>query len=117
MLKGLPATSTVEENAAAGVSVYTFNVTVSPLSSEGVVILPTIVNSNPLTEAFDIESKGDLEYRVSFVFSLSNVQSCRLMFLGLLSTDTTLSHLLIRKELQMQTVVVFGHAVIDMTNE
>ncbi|NXF62199.1 CDHR3 protein, partial [Ciccaba nigrolineata] len=64
LLKGLPATSTVEENAAAGVSVYTFNVTVSPLSSEGVAILPTIVNSNPLTEAFDIESKGDLEYRV-----------------------------------------------------
>ncbi|NXX57027.1 CDHR3 protein, partial [Scopus umbretta] len=64
LLKGLPAMSTVEENAAAGVSVYTFNVTVSPLSSEGVAILPTIVNSNPLTEAFDIESKGDLEYRV-----------------------------------------------------
>ncbi|KAM9634108.1 cadherin-related family member 3 isoform 1-T1 [Morphnus guianensis] len=64
LLKGLPATSTVEENAAAGVSVYSFNVTVSPLSSEGVAILPTIVNSNPLTEAFDIESKGDLEYRV-----------------------------------------------------
>ncbi|NXS59944.1 CDHR3 protein, partial [Brachypteracias leptosomus] len=64
LLKGLPATSTVEENAAAGVSVYTFNVTVSPLSSEGVAILPTIVNSNPLTEAFAIESKGDLEYRV-----------------------------------------------------
>ncbi|NXJ02099.1 CDHR3 protein, partial [Psophia crepitans] len=64
LLKGLPATSTVEENAAAGVSVYTFNVTVSPLSSEGVVMLPTIINSNPLTAAFDIESKGDLEYRV-----------------------------------------------------
>ncbi|KAM7127284.1 cadherin-related family member 3 [Ciconia maguari] len=64
LLKGLPATSTVEENAAAGVSVYTFNVTASPLSSEGVAILPTIVNSNPLTEAFDIESKGGLEYRV-----------------------------------------------------
>ncbi|NXT83861.1 CDHR3 protein, partial [Zapornia atra] len=64
LLKGLPATSTVEENAAAGVSVYTFNVTVSPLSSEGVAMLPTIVNSNPLTEAFDIESIGGLEYRV-----------------------------------------------------
>ncbi|KFV50540.1 Cadherin-related family member 3, partial [Tyto alba] len=64
LLKGLPATSTVEENAAAGISVYTFNVTVSPMSSEGVAILPTIVNSNPLTEAFDIELKGDLEYRV-----------------------------------------------------
>ncbi|NXP55377.1 CDHR3 protein, partial [Heliornis fulica] len=64
LLKGLPATSTVEENAAAGVSVCTFNVTVSPLSSEGVAIFPTIVNSNPLTEAFDIESKGGVEYRV-----------------------------------------------------
>ncbi|NWV24681.1 CDHR3 protein, partial [Origma solitaria] len=64
LLKGLPATSTVEENSAAGVSVYDFNVTVSPLASEGVAILPTIVNSNPLTEAFDIESKGGLEYRV-----------------------------------------------------
>ncbi|XP_027745891.1 cadherin-related family member 3 [Empidonax traillii] len=64
LLKGLPATSTVEENTAAGVSVYDFNVTVSPSSSEGVAILPTIVNSNPLTEAFDIESKGGLEYRV-----------------------------------------------------
>ncbi|NXH12097.1 CDHR3 protein, partial [Bucco capensis] len=62
LLKGLPATSTVEENAAPGVSVYAFNVTVSPLSS--VAILPTIVNSNPLTEAFDIVPKGDLEYRV-----------------------------------------------------
>ncbi|XP_071408747.1 cadherin-related family member 3 [Pithys albifrons albifrons] len=64
LLKGLPAISSVEENAGAGVSVYDFNVTVSPLSSEGVAILPTIVNSNPLTEAFDIESKGGLEYRV-----------------------------------------------------
>ncbi|NXB41298.1 CDHR3 protein, partial [Eulacestoma nigropectus] len=64
LLKGLPATSTVEENSAAGVSVYNFNVTVSPLASGGVAILPTIVNSNPLTEAFDIESKGGLEYRV-----------------------------------------------------
>ncbi|PKU42152.1 hypothetical protein llap_7548 [Limosa lapponica baueri] len=64
LLKGLPATSTIEENAAAGVSVYTFNVTVSPMSSEGVAIPPTIVNSNPLTEAFDIEPKGDLEFSV-----------------------------------------------------
>ncbi|NXP60492.1 CDHR3 protein, partial [Chloropsis cyanopogon] len=64
LLEGLPATSTVEENSAAGVSVYNFNVTVSPLASEGVAILPTIVNSNPLTEAFDIESKGGLEFRV-----------------------------------------------------
>ncbi|NWU58761.1 CDHR3 protein, partial [Dromas ardeola] len=64
LLKGLPATSTVEENAAAGVSVYAFNITVSPMSSEGVAILPTIVNSNPLTEAFDIERKGDLEFSV-----------------------------------------------------
>ncbi|NWS84200.1 CDHR3 protein, partial [Toxostoma redivivum] len=64
LLKGLPATSTVEENSAGGVSVYNFNVTLSPLASEGVAILPTIVNSNPLTEAFDIESKGDLQFRV-----------------------------------------------------
>ncbi|XP_058720437.1 cadherin-related family member 3-like [Poecile atricapillus] len=64
LLKGLPATSTVEENSAAGVSVYDFNVTVSSLAAEGVAILPTIVNSNPLTEAFDIESKGGLEFRV-----------------------------------------------------
>ncbi|NWX32254.1 CDHR3 protein, partial [Notiomystis cincta] len=64
LLKGLPATSTVEENSAAGVSVYNFNVTVSPLASEGVAILPTIVKSNPLTEAFDIEPKGGLEFRV-----------------------------------------------------
>ncbi|NWT51129.1 CDHR3 protein, partial [Erythrocercus mccallii] len=63
LLKGLPATSTVEENSAAGVSVYNFNVTVSALAS-GVAVLPTIVNSNPLTEAFDIESKGGLEFRV-----------------------------------------------------
>ncbi|NWZ38127.1 CDHR3 protein, partial [Brachypodius atriceps] len=63
LLKGLPATSTVEENSAAGVSVYNFNVTVSPLAS-GVAVLPTIVNSNPLTEAFDIKSKGGLEFRV-----------------------------------------------------
>ncbi|NWV98966.1 CDHR3 protein, partial [Machaerirhynchus nigripectus] len=64
LLKGLPATSTVEENSAAGVSVYNFNVTVSPLASGGIAILPTIVISNPLTEAFDIESKGGFEYRV-----------------------------------------------------
>ncbi|KFP34700.1 Cadherin-related family member 3, partial [Chlamydotis macqueenii] len=64
LLEGLPATSTIEENAAAGVSVYTFNVTVSPLAFEGLAIPPTIVNSNPLTEAFRIESKGDLEYQV-----------------------------------------------------
>ncbi|NWY73600.1 CDHR3 protein, partial [Erithacus rubecula] len=64
LLKGLPATSTVEENSAAGVSVYSFTVTVSPLASESLAILPTIVNSNPLTEAFDIESKGGLEFGV-----------------------------------------------------
>ncbi|NWY31700.1 CDHR3 protein, partial [Pheucticus melanocephalus] len=64
LLQGLPATSTVEENSAAGVAVYNFSVTLSPLASEGVAILPTIVNSNPLTEAFDIESKGGLEFRV-----------------------------------------------------
>ncbi|NXR66510.1 CDHR3 protein, partial [Rhadina sibilatrix] len=63
LLKGLPATSTVEENSAAGVSVYNFNVTVSPLAS-GIAVLPTIVNSNPLTEAFGIEPKGGLEFRV-----------------------------------------------------
>ncbi|NXI32627.1 CDHR3 protein, partial [Sterrhoptilus dennistouni] len=63
LLKGLPATSIVEENSAAGVSVYSFNVTVSPLAS-GVAVLPTIVKSNPLTEAFDIESKGGLEFTV-----------------------------------------------------
>ncbi|NXU99973.1 CDHR3 protein, partial [Cettia cetti] len=64
LLKGLPATSTVEENSAAGVSVYNFTVTVSPLAS-GVAVLPTIVHSNPLAEAFDIESKGGLEFRVT----------------------------------------------------
>ncbi|NXG47969.1 CDHR3 protein, partial [Psilopogon haemacephalus] len=64
LLKGLPATSTVEENSAAGVSVYTFNVAVSPLSSEGVAVIPTIVNSNPLTEAFDIKPNGGVEYMV-----------------------------------------------------
>ncbi|XP_039579659.1 cadherin-related family member 3 isoform X1 [Passer montanus] len=64
LLKGLPATSTVEENSAAGVAVYDFNVTVSPLASEGIAILPTIVNSNPLTAAFGIKSKGGLEFRV-----------------------------------------------------
>ncbi|NXP36596.1 CDHR3 protein, partial [Leiothrix lutea] len=63
LLKGLPATSTVEENSAAGVSVYDFNVTVSPLAS-GVAVLPIIVNSDPLTEAFGIEPKGGLEFRV-----------------------------------------------------
>ncbi|NXM90781.1 CDHR3 protein, partial [Oenanthe oenanthe] len=64
LLKGLPATCTVEENSAAGVSVYNFTVTVSPLASESVAVLPTIVNSNPLTEAFDIVSKGGLEFGV-----------------------------------------------------
>ncbi|KFP72579.1 Cadherin-related family member 3, partial [Acanthisitta chloris] len=61
LLKGLPATSTVEENTAAGATVYNFSVT---LSSGGVAVLPTIVISNPLTEAFDIEPKGGLEFRV-----------------------------------------------------
>ncbi|NXO03976.1 CDHR3 protein, partial [Rhinopomastus cyanomelas] len=64
LLKGLPATSTVEENAAAGVSVYSFNVTAPPLPSEGVTILPAVINLIPVTEAFDIEPKGHLEYRV-----------------------------------------------------
>ncbi|KGL81155.1 Cadherin-related family member 3, partial [Tinamus guttatus] len=64
LLLGLPTTSTVEENSPAGVSVYTFNVTVSPLSSEGVAIHPTIINSNPLTKAFDIIPVGGLAYRV-----------------------------------------------------
>uniref|UniRef100_A0A8C3BDC7 Cadherin domain-containing protein n=1 Tax=Cairina moschata TaxID=8855 RepID=A0A8C3BDC7_CAIMO len=64
LLRGLPATGTVEENSPAGVSVHTFNVTLTPLSSEGVAIHPTILNLNPLTEAFDIESTGDLVYRV-----------------------------------------------------
>ncbi|NWX84392.1 CDHR3 protein, partial [Nothoprocta pentlandii] len=64
LLLGLPATSTVEENAPTGVSIYTFNVTVSPLSSEGIAIHPTIINSNPLTKAFDIIPIGGLAYRV-----------------------------------------------------
>ncbi|XP_061222370.1 cadherin-related family member 3 [Neopsephotus bourkii] len=64
LLQGLPAISTVEENAAAGVTVYTFNVTVSPLSSKDVAAVPTILNSNPLAGAFVIEPKGNLEYRV-----------------------------------------------------
>ncbi|XP_072182807.1 cadherin-related family member 3 [Excalfactoria chinensis] len=64
LLRGLPTTRTVEENAPAGVSIYTFNVTGSPLSSGVVAIHPTIVNSNPLTEAFAIVSAGDLVYRV-----------------------------------------------------
>ncbi|NXJ08249.1 CDHR3 protein, partial [Odontophorus gujanensis] len=64
LLRGLPATRTIEENAPAGVSIYTFNVTGSPLSSGAVAIHPTIVNSNPLTEAFAIVSTGDLVYRV-----------------------------------------------------
>ncbi|NWI17609.1 CDHR3 protein, partial [Crypturellus soui] len=64
LLLGLPATSTVEENAPAGVSVYTFNVTVFPLSSEGIAIHPTVINSNPLTKAFDIIPIGGLAYRV-----------------------------------------------------
>ncbi|XP_030147613.4 cadherin-related family member 3 [Taeniopygia guttata] len=61
-LKGLPATSTVEENSAAGVTVYNFSVTASP--SEGVAIRSIIVKSNPLAEAFDIEPKGGLEFTV-----------------------------------------------------
>ncbi|XP_015742391.1 cadherin-related family member 3 isoform X2 [Coturnix japonica] len=64
LLMGLPNTATVEENAPAGVSIYTFNVTGSPLSSGVVAIHPTIVNSNPLTEAFALVSAGDLMYRV-----------------------------------------------------
>ncbi|XP_061323395.1 cadherin-related family member 3 [Pezoporus flaviventris] len=64
LLQGLPAISSVEENAAAGVTVYTFNVTVSPLSSKDVAVLPTILNSNPLAGAFVIEPEGNLKYRV-----------------------------------------------------
>ncbi|XP_062454818.1 cadherin-related family member 3 [Rhea pennata] len=64
LFRGLPATSTVEENAPAGVSVHTFNITVSPVSSEGVTIHPTIINSSPLTRAFDITPIGGLAYRV-----------------------------------------------------
>ncbi|KAM9026172.1 LOW QUALITY PROTEIN: cadherin-related family member 3 [Ara ararauna] len=64
LLQGLPAISPVEENAVAGVTVYTFNVTVSPLSSKDVAVLPTILNSNPLAGAFVIEPKGNLEYQV-----------------------------------------------------
>ncbi|XP_040512567.1 cadherin-related family member 3 isoform X2 [Gallus gallus] len=64
LLRGLPTTRTIEENAPAGVSIYTFNVTGSPLSSGVVAIHPTIVNSNPLTEAFAIVPAGDLVYRV-----------------------------------------------------
>ncbi|NXU53543.1 CDHR3 protein, partial [Turnix velox] len=64
LLKGLPGTSTVEENAAAGVSVYTFNVTISPMPSEGVEVLPLIIKPNPLAEAFRIEARGSLEFSV-----------------------------------------------------
>ncbi|KAM9389728.1 cadherin-related family member 3 [Phaethornis superciliosus] len=60
LLQGLPAIRTVEENAAAGVSIYTFSVN----ASRGVENSPTIVNSNPLTKAFGIESNGGFEYRV-----------------------------------------------------
>ncbi|NXL86070.1 CDHR3 protein, partial [Alectura lathami] len=64
LLRGLPATRTVEENAPAGVFIFTFNVTLPPWSSGVVAVHPIIVNSNPLTEAFDIVSTGDLVYRV-----------------------------------------------------
>uniref|UniRef100_A0A8C6NG36 Uncharacterized protein n=1 Tax=Melopsittacus undulatus TaxID=13146 RepID=A0A8C6NG36_MELUD len=64
LLQSLPAKTTVEENAAAGVTVYTFNVTLSPLSSKDVAVPPTILNSNPFAGAFVIEPKGNLEYRV-----------------------------------------------------
>uniref|UniRef100_A0ABM5GL54 Cadherin-related family member 3 n=1 Tax=Pogona vitticeps TaxID=103695 RepID=A0ABM5GL54_9SAUR len=60
---GLPGTGNVSENAPRGTVVYTFTVNLTPNISVQ-TDYPTIINSNPITKAFAINSDPSLLYKV-----------------------------------------------------
>ncbi|KAM6437840.1 cadherin-related family member 3 [Liasis olivaceus] len=64
---GLPATGSVTENSAYGTVVHTFQVNLTPYFLPNISIpsgYPLIVNSNPLTKAFRINTISSLLYQV-----------------------------------------------------
>nr|XP_008109771.2 PREDICTED: cadherin-related family member 3 [Anolis carolinensis] len=62
---GLPGTGNVNENSPAGTSVYTFSVDLTPDLFPNVAVgYPTIINSNPLTKAFEINPVSSVLYKV-----------------------------------------------------
>nr|XP_034983997.1 cadherin-related family member 3 [Zootoca vivipara] len=60
---GLPGTANVTENSPAGTVVYTFSVDLTPNISVASGY-PKIINSNPLTQAFDINPESTTLYQV-----------------------------------------------------
>ncbi|KAM5172025.1 cadherin-related family member 3 [Mantella aurantiaca] len=58
---GLPNSTTVQENTPAGTSVYSFSVN----STAGLAVTPYIINSSPLTKAFQINSNPPVYYVVT----------------------------------------------------
>ncbi|XP_061493846.1 cadherin-related family member 3 [Rhineura floridana] len=64
---GLPGTGNVTENSSPGTVVYTFSVNLSPNLLPNVSVqagFPKIINSNPLTKAFAINSESTVLYKV-----------------------------------------------------
>lgn len=72
-LENLPATGNITENSPANALVYVFSVKLSPSCAEVAEGYPIIINSNPLTDAFQIVPESKLVYRVSFQTMYSNV--------------------------------------------
>ncbi|XP_053261890.1 cadherin-related family member 3, partial [Podarcis raffonei] len=60
---GLPDTANVTENSPAGTVVYTFSVDLTPNVSLAIGY-PKIINSNPLTQAFEINPRSTIAYQV-----------------------------------------------------
>ncbi|XP_059581542.1 cadherin-related family member 3 [Alligator mississippiensis] len=63
-LENLPATGNITENSPANALVYVFSVKLSPSCAEVAEGYPIIINSNPLTDAFQIVPESKLVYRV-----------------------------------------------------
>ncbi|KAH0616490.1 hypothetical protein JD844_027628 [Phrynosoma platyrhinos] len=64
---GLPGTGNVAENSPAGTVVYTFSVDLTPNLVPNISVevgYPIIINSNPLTKAFEINPASSLLYKV-----------------------------------------------------
>ncbi|XP_019364874.1 PREDICTED: cadherin-related family member 3 [Gavialis gangeticus] len=64
LLENLPATGNIAENSPANASVHVFSVKLSPSRAEVAVQYPIIINSNPLTNAFQIVPESELVYKV-----------------------------------------------------
>uniref|UniRef100_A0A7M4F6H6 Cadherin related family member 3 n=1 Tax=Crocodylus porosus TaxID=8502 RepID=A0A7M4F6H6_CROPO len=63
-LENLPTTGNIAENSPANASVHVFSVKLSPSRARVAVQYPIIINSNPLTNAFQIVPESELVYKV-----------------------------------------------------